>query len=272
LGLYQIMPLLVALMGRARRFPLTVPVPNQSLEYCWLILDRFSIGPRGFKLLAKDFTAPGLGRIAISGRFPAWIRVCNTAFKSRVPVKFTLPPVVCCQGATIAMKLSCSELPQTPSTSTLPIAWAAVAEGKGKTPPGEAEGEGDATALGEAEAEGIADTEGEATALGKAEAEGFADTEGEATALGEAEAEGFADTEGEAETLGAAVIDGAAEITGREVLAIVGAVVPAVGLDVVVHETEIIRIKATTSTRRNLPEENFFILNLLKSKIVLSSC
>jgi hypothetical protein len=55
-------------------------------------------------------------------------------------VKFICPPVCCCQGAIMALKLSSSVLPQTPRTSTLPMAPVGDAAGDVAVPVGNREG------------------------------------------------------------------------------------------------------------------------------------
>jgi hypothetical protein len=184
-----------------------------------------------------------------------------------VPVKFILPPVCCSQGATIAWKLASSSPPQTPSTSTDPIAPAggtvpdglgltvavgeAVTVGDGKTvPPG-----GGTTTVGL----GLTVAVGEAVTVGVAVAVGDAVTEGAAVTLGEAVTEGTAVTEGDAVAEGEAVVAGGVEAGGAvavgDAAVVVGAVVPPDG-----QATEVIRINRITKPNNSLPQGIVFLL------------
>jgi hypothetical protein len=237
-GLYQIILLLAALMNRAYRLLLIVPRLIQFDGYCWLMTLISSIGFRGVSCpaLAIFFINPGLGRMAISGGLPASSRVVRTAVKSRVPVKFIFAPVACSQGAIIALKLSNSELPQIPRTSTV------LPAGSGAN--GEAEAAGDAVEVG------LAD--GDALAVGLAEGE--AAGEALADAVGETLADAVGEITGD-EAAAVAVGEEIGEVVvGEVVVVVIGGVVVAVGLPPPVQDMVAIRISIIPSINSILPK------------------
>ena len=68
---------------------------------------------------------------------PDWTPVVRTAFRSRVPVYWTLMPVESSNGLTIARNESCSDPPHVPMTVTEPPTWPPLPAGEapGLPPP-----------------------------------------------------------------------------------------------------------------------------------------
>lgn len=172
------------------------------------------------------------------------MRVVNTAVRSRVPVKFIWPPVCCCHGATIALKLSSSEPPQTPRTST--VLPAGSGANGGEVAVGDPEGGG--LPVGEAMGEGLFE--------GKVVGDSLADGNGEIVGEAEAVGERTGDTVAVAVSAGVVAVG---EVTGGVVVGSV--VVGTVVVGVLGQEAASISIKIIPSIKRSLPKvsEAFFM-------------